>query len=153
MQASGLACDSPPRERRGQRCFHLPGDRPPAAGDELHWTGRRMNCTSCADCHATGWRKNFPAITRSLRHRAPSTCDESADHFHGQGSAGARCAACHMPTTAYMTADRHHGHFIRVPRPDRLDDTGRNPLDLDRADASRIQCQAHKSRAMKLRPS
>jgi tetratricopeptide (TPR) repeat protein len=44
--------------------------------------------------------------------------DTSAHHFHPRGSAGAACAACHLPDTTYMQIDPRHDHSIRVPRPD-----------------------------------
>ena len=37
---------------------------------------------------------------------------------HAEGTPGAACAACHMPTTTYMVVDPRHDHSMRIPRPD-----------------------------------
>jgi predicted CXXCH cytochrome family protein len=74
---------------------------------------------TCSDCHDP----------HSLKLRAPGNqvcaqChnagkyDTTAHHFHKPDSAGASCAACHMPTTTYMVVDPRHDHSFRIPRPD-----------------------------------
>ncbi len=62
LQAFTVAWDTRPKDRGGQRWFHLqPGQRI-AASDELHWTGPQYNWNfMCADCHSTGLRKNYDA--------------------------------------------------------------------------------------------
>jgi len=74
---------------------------------------------TCSDCHEP----------HSLKQRAPGNgvcaqCHLAARYdapqhtFHPAGSAGAQCAACHMPTTTYMVVDPRHDHSMRIPRPD-----------------------------------
>ena len=60
VQALSIAWDARPRERGGQRWFHLyPGERIDHR-DELHWTQRQQNWNfMCSDCHSTEVRKNF----------------------------------------------------------------------------------------------
>jgi tetratricopeptide (TPR) repeat protein len=80
---------------------------------------------ACGDCHEP----------HSLKLRAPGNgvcaqChragkyDAPSHHFHKAGSAGAECAACHMPTTTYMGVDPRHDHGFRIPRPDLSAETG-----------------------------
>jgi tetratricopeptide (TPR) repeat protein len=74
---------------------------------------------TCSDCHDP----------HDLKLRAPgdqvcSTCHlpqrfaTRRHHFHGAGSSGASCIACHMRTETYMVVDPRHDHSFRVPRPD-----------------------------------
>lgn len=74
---------------------------------------------TCSDCHDP----------HSGRLRAPGNgvclqCHDAAKYaaqghtLHRAGSAGADCAACHMPTRTYMGVDPRHDHSLRVPRPD-----------------------------------
>ena len=37
---------------------------------------------------------------------------------HAEGTPGAACVACHMPTTTYMVVHPRHDHSLRIPRPD-----------------------------------
>ncbi|AOS43625.1 Tetratricopeptide repeat protein [Lacunisphaera limnophila] len=65
--------------------FNVFGPENRQAGEWGHWTGRGMNWNSmCAQCHMTGYRKNYTAATDSYR----STWVE-----HGVG-----CIQCHGPT-------------------------------------------------------
>lgn len=71
------------------RWFHLyPGqDLPP--DDALHWTGPYKNWNArCAECHATGFEKNYDPSTR----RYAST----------QAEIGVGCEACHGPGSAHV---------------------------------------------------
>jgi predicted CXXCH cytochrome family protein len=74
---------------------------------------------TCSDCHDP----------HSLKLKAPGNavctqCHDAAKYdvgthtHHRAGTAGAACAACHMPTTTYMIVDPRHDHSMRVPRPD-----------------------------------
>jgi len=71
-------------------CHEPHSARPRAAGNAV-----------CAQCHAAG-KYDVPAHTH-----------------HAAGSAGAACAACHMPATTYMVVDPRRDHGFRIPRPDR----------------------------------
>ena len=56
----GLAWDTRPKDKGGQRWFHLYPDQKLAPGRCLHWTGRDQNWNyQCADCHTTDLKKNF----------------------------------------------------------------------------------------------
>jgi len=74
---------------------------------------------TCSDCHDPHSQKlRFPGNQTCLQCHAAAKYEAQAHHFHQMGSAGAQCAACHMPTTTYMSIDPRHDHAIRVPRPD-----------------------------------
>jgi len=64
----------------------------------------------CAQCHAPQANPKFAG--------AAGAYDTPAHHFHQQGTAGAQCAACHMPSKNYMQIQARPDHSLRVPRPD-----------------------------------
>lgn len=64
----------------------------------------------CTQCHRADPNPSFP--------RATGNFDSPAHHFHKQGSRGAECAGCHMPSRTYMQIQARPDHSIRVPRPD-----------------------------------
>lgn len=73
---------------------------------------------TCADCHEPhSGRLRLEGDATCLQCHAPKLATP-AHHFHPVQSAGARCAACHMPTTTYMQIDPRHDHSFRIPRPD-----------------------------------
>jgi Flp pilus assembly protein TadD len=86
LQALSIAWDSRPKERGGQRWFHLyPGERVDSR-DVLHWTrpGQNWN-TQCAECHSTNLRKGYRfAEDRFLT--TFSEVDVSCEACHGPGS-------------------------------------------------------------------
>jgi len=90
VQALGIAWDARPRDRGGQRWFHLyPHERIPHT-DELHWTQRQQNWNfMCADCHSTGVRKNYDAASNAYA----TTWSEI--------SVG--CEACHGPASRHVS--------------------------------------------------
>lgn len=92
-QALGIAWDSRTTAEGGQRWFHLyPNDRIDFK-NPLHWTGPYQNWNSrCADCHVTGWDKQFNADTLSYR----STWAES----------GVGCESCHGPGVVHSKRAR-----------------------------------------------
>ena len=67
----------------------------------------------CLQCHAPQAKPPMPAFAG-----AAGNFDSPAHHFHPQGSAGAQCAACHMPSKTYMQVQGRPDHSLRVPRPD-----------------------------------
>lgn len=89
LQTLGLAWDTRPRTRGGQRWFPLyPGERF-APGDPLHWTGREQTWNfQCADCHSTDLRKNYDTATD----RYATTWAEVT----------VSCEACHGPGAAHL---------------------------------------------------
>src|SRR5512132_80454 len=78
-----------------------------------------MAAVSCSDCHDPHSLK--------LVADGNAVCEQCHDgqkyaaashHHHADGSAGARCVACHMSVKTYMQVDARHDHAFRVPRPD-----------------------------------
>jgi tetratricopeptide (TPR) repeat protein len=80
---------------------------------------------TCSDCHDphTG-RTRAPGGEVCAQCHAPDRYAAASHHHHRQGSAGADCIACHMPTTTYMVVDPRHDHGFRIPRPDRTASLG-----------------------------
>lgn len=69
--------------------FHLYPDQELPPDDGLHWTGPYKNWNGrCAECHATGFEKNYDHATRSFA----ST----------QVEVGVGCESCHGPGEAHL---------------------------------------------------
>jgi tetratricopeptide (TPR) repeat protein len=86
MQAFGLAWDTRPKERGGQRWFSLYPGRNLKPGDPLHWTGIDQNWNfQCAECHSTNLRKNFDAASDAFR-TTWSELDVACEACHGPAS-------------------------------------------------------------------
>ena len=86
LQALSLAWDSRPKEKGGQRWFHLYPNEEIRHDDILHWTKLNQNWNfMCAECHSTGVRKNYDAAND----RFATTWAEisvGCETCHGQGS-------------------------------------------------------------------
>jgi predicted CXXCH cytochrome family protein len=84
LQALDVAWDA---ERR--RWYHLYPNQDLPPGDGLHWTGPYKTWNArCADCHATGFEKNYdPRMRRYESHQA---------------EIGVGCEACHGPGEAHV---------------------------------------------------
>lgn len=82
IQTLSIAWDSRPKEKGGQRWFHIYPDEEIKHDDILHWTRLNQNWNfMCAECHSTGLRKNY---------------DASTDHFAtGWAEISVGCEACH----------------------------------------------------------
>ncbi len=89
-QALGIAWDSRPAEKGGQRWFHLyPGERVDYR-DVLHWTKLSQSWDSqCAECHSTNLRKHY----RPEDDRFGTTFSEI----------DVSCEACHGPGSRHVT--------------------------------------------------
>ena len=74
-----------------------------------------VTCTNCHDPHST--RTLIPGNALCSQCHLPEHFDTPEHHFHEQGSEGASCIACHMPTRTYMGVDVRRDHSLRVPRP------------------------------------
>ncbi|MGZ5872136.1 MAG: tetratricopeptide repeat protein [Bradyrhizobium sp.] len=92
IQALSIAWDSRPKEKGGQRWFHIYPNEGIKHDDILHWTKLNQNWNfMCAECHSTGLRKNYDARTD---HFATSWAEISVgcEACHGQGSSHAAWA-------------------------------------------------------------
>lgn len=86
LQALSIAWDSRPKERGGQRWFHLYPNEKIEHTDELHWTKRSQNWNfMCAECHSTNLQKNYDPASRAYRTTA-SEIDVACEACHGPGS-------------------------------------------------------------------
>jgi tetratricopeptide (TPR) repeat protein len=78
-----------------------------------------VRCTDCHDPHSLKLKFAGNALcTQCHEAHNPAKYDTPAHHHHAEGSAGAQCIACHMPTRMYMVIDERRDHSFRVPRPD-----------------------------------
>jgi len=86
IQALSIAWDTRPKDKGGQRWFHLYPDENIRHGDVLHWTKLNQNWNfMCAECHSTGVRKNYDAA----QDRFATTWAEisvGCEACHGAGS-------------------------------------------------------------------
>jgi len=87
LQCLTIAWDTRPKERGGQRWFHLyPKDRITHT-DRLHWTGPNQNWNyMCADCHSTNLRRNYDLASNTYT-TTWSEINVSCETCHGPGSA------------------------------------------------------------------
>jgi predicted CXXCH cytochrome family protein len=86
LQALSIAWDSRPKDKGGQRWFHLYPNEGIKHDDFLHWTKLNQNWNfMCAECHSTGVRKNYDAGNDRF---ATSFAEISVgcEACHGQGS-------------------------------------------------------------------
>src|SRR5215813_10141464 len=86
LQALSIAWDSRPKDKGGQRWFHLYPTENIKHNDVLHWTKLNQNWNfMCAGCHSTGVHKNYDAATDRF---ATNWAEISVgcEACHGQGS-------------------------------------------------------------------
>lgn len=86
VQALSIAWDSRPKEKGGQRWFHLYPNERIAHNDPLHWTKRNQNWNfMCAECHSTGVRRNYNANSDTFK-TTFAEISVGCETCHGQGS-------------------------------------------------------------------
>jgi Flp pilus assembly protein TadD len=86
VQALSIAWDSRPKEKGGQRWFHLYPNEEIKHDDILHWTKLNQNWNfMCAECHSTGVRKNYDA-TNDRYATTWAEISVGCEACHGQGS-------------------------------------------------------------------
>jgi predicted CXXCH cytochrome family protein len=86
MQALSIAWDTRPKEKGGQRWFHLYAGEAIDYRSPLHWTGRDQNWNyMCAECHSTNLRKNYDAPSDTF-HTTWSEINVACEACHGPGS-------------------------------------------------------------------
>lgn len=89
MQVLPFCWDTRPREKGGQRWFHLYNKEKILPGDELFWMDYNQNWNyMCADCHTTNFKKNFDAAANTFR----SKWSESR----------VSCESCHGPASGHL---------------------------------------------------
>lgn len=86
LQSLSIAWDSRPKDKGGQRWFHLYPKEEIRHDDVLHWTKLNQNWNfMCSECHSTGVRKNYDAAND----RFATTFAEinvGCEACHGRGS-------------------------------------------------------------------
>jgi Flp pilus assembly protein TadD len=86
LQALNVCWDTRPKDRGGQRWFHLYPNENVAHDDILHWTGPYQNWNyMCAECHSTDVHKNYDAAKDAFATRW-SEIDVSCEACHGPAS-------------------------------------------------------------------
>jgi len=80
----------------------------------MHLAG--VVCSNCHEPHSLQLRAPGNGVCAQCH--APAHYDSERHHHHAPQSAGAQCAACHMPETTYMQVDPRRDHSMRIPRPD-----------------------------------
>ena len=95
LQALSIAWDSRPKDKGGQRWFHLYPNEEVGHDDILHWTKLNQNWNfMCAECHSTGVRKNYDAAKDSFA-TTWAEISVGCETCHGQGSAHVAWAHAH----------------------------------------------------------
>jgi hypothetical protein len=93
-----------------KRWYHLYPDQYLPPGDGLYWTGPYKNWNArCAECHATGYEKNYRPRTRRYESR--------------QAEIGVGCEACHGPGEAHIAWAKAPDSYDAASRP-RLTEKG-----------------------------
>ena len=75
-----------------------------------------VTCTNCHNPHTLKRKADGDAICYSC-HRMEKY-KNIEHHHHPEGSTGASCVNCHMPSRTYMGVDNRNDHSFRLPRPD-----------------------------------
>jgi predicted CXXCH cytochrome family protein len=87
LQALSIAWDSRPKDKGGQRWFHLYRNEEVGHDDILHWTKLNQNWNfMCSECHSTGVRKNYDAAKDTFATKW-AEISVGCETCHGQGSA------------------------------------------------------------------
>ncbi|TYC67569.1 hypothetical protein FMN63_16035 [Stappia sp. BW2] len=91
-------------DQQKKRWYHLYGDDAPPPADGLHWTGPYKNWNArCAECHSTGFEKNYNPVTRTYSSR--------------QAEIGVGCEACHGPGAAHLAWAKDPETYAESPFP------------------------------------
>ncbi len=136
-QALGVAWDSRPEAKGGQRWFHLYPDQDLKPGDRLHWTGRDQTWNyQCAACHSTDLQKNYDLAGNSYATR--------------WSDVNVACEACHGPGSRHV-AWAEAAETNKESAPQRATGTGL-VVGLDRASASGWRMNSATGIAERARP-
>ena len=86
LQALSIAWDTRPKDKGGQRWYHLYPDQNITPSDPLHWTRRDQNWNwMCADCHTTKLDRNFDLANNSYN-TTFAEMNVSCEACHGPGA-------------------------------------------------------------------
>ena len=146
LQALGIAWDSRPKDKGGQRWFSLYPNEPVPHDDVLHWTKLNQNWNfMCAECHSTGVRKNYDAKADTF---ATSWAEISVgcETCHGQGSAHVAWAKAH-PAGAPAGDSDSKGLVVR------FDERANRTWAIDPATGNPAPSEAPKTCARRSRPA
>jgi tetratricopeptide (TPR) repeat protein len=98
LQALGIAWDSRPPDRGGQRWFSLYPNQKITSRDSQHWTAIDQTWNyMCADCHSTNVRKNYDLRTRT--------------YATAYAAINVTCEACHGPGSNHVSWARKQGEW------------------------------------------
>jgi predicted CXXCH cytochrome family protein len=105
LQALSIAWDGRPKEKGGQRWFHLYPSEKITHDDVLHWTKLNQNWNfMCAECHSSGVHKNYdPAHDRFAT--TWSEISVGCEACHGEGSRHLAWAHAQEGSNALARAD------------------------------------------------
>lgn len=105
IQSLPFCWDTRPKEKGGQRWFHLYNNENILPSDELFWMGYNQNWNyMCADCHTTNFQKNFN-ITENSFHSTWSESRVSCESCHGPASG-------HIEWTANKNEKENYKGFL-----------------------------------------
>ena len=140
LQALSVAWDSRPKDKGGQRWFHLYPNENIRHDDVLHWTKLNQNWNfMCAECHSTGVQKNYDAAADRFATKW-AEISVGCEACHGAGS---RHVAWAQDKKSWWPAskqeDRTKGLAGAVRR------TSRHDLDAERKDRN-APTQRHAAR-------
>jgi hypothetical protein len=86
LQTLPLCWDNRPKQKGGQRWFHIYPDQRIKPDDPLFWAGPMQNWNSqCAECHSTNLKKNYDP-QEDAYHTTFAQIDVSCEACHGPGS-------------------------------------------------------------------
>jgi predicted CXXCH cytochrome family protein len=114
IQALSIAWDSRPKDRGGQRWFHLYPSEEIKHDDVLHWTKLNQNWNfMCAECHSTGVHRNYDARTDRFA-TGWAEISVGCEACHGQGSLHAAWARDQKSWWPFGKAeDSNNGLLVR----------------------------------------
>jgi predicted CXXCH cytochrome family protein len=114
LQALSIAWDSRPKDKGGQRWFHLYPDEEIRHNDVLHWTKLNQNWNfMCSECHSTGVRKNYDPSNDRYATRF-SEISVGCEACHGQGSGHVKWASDQTSWWPFgKSEDRSKGLLVR----------------------------------------
>ena len=115
LQALGIAWDSRPKDKGGQRWLHLYPNEEVGHDDVLHWTRLNQNWNfMCAECHSTGARlkKNYDAAADTFA-TTWAEISVGCETCHGQGSKHVAWAHDHPGWQSSDKTDDSKGLVVR----------------------------------------